>query len=97
MGMPALRVSHGQPGHEAGRVAVGAGPDREVEVVGHEAAGEQAHVLAVLGLGQDALEGRAIAVVLKDSAAGHGAIEDVVDDTAFGDSRVSDHVDKVTE
>jgi hypothetical protein len=51
----------------------------------------------VQGLGQDALEGRVIAVVLEDGAACDGAAEDMVDEAALGDSQVSGYVDKITD
>jgi len=58
-----------------------------VEVVGHEAVGQQVDVVAGEGLGQDAFEG----VVVEDDEPCDGALQGVVDQAAFGGARWSTH------
>jgi hypothetical protein len=54
-GVRALGVGHGQPAHEGGDVAILAGPQQQMEVVGHEAVRQQSHVEAGDSLLQDPL------------------------------------------
>ncbi len=68
MGMPCgTGVGHVQPAHEGGEIAVLAGPQRQIEVVGLEAVGPQSHVEASDGLVQDTLERRIVVIALEDS------------------------------
>jgi hypothetical protein len=53
-------------------------------VVGHGAVGEQAHRVASDGLGEGALEGVIIAVIVEEGEARIGAVQGVVDEPAFG-------------
>ena len=69
VGVPALGVSHGQPADEPRQVAVGSGPDNEMEMVGHDAVGQDAHRRPARGgLGENAKEGVVVAVILEDRA-----------------------------
>jgi len=47
-----------------------------VEVVGHEAVGQQANIVAGEGLGQDAFEGVVVGVVVEDGEPCDGAVPD---------------------
>jgi hypothetical protein len=62
---PLLGVGQGEPAHEPGEVAVRPRPDDEMEVVGHDAVGEQSHVVAIHRLGQKPDERLEVAVVSK--------------------------------
>src|SRR5205814_4742552 len=88
-------VRHGEPAHEAGEVTILAGPEQEVEVVGHEARGQQPHVRARDGLGEDALECGIIPFGPEESQAGVGPVEGVVDEAALPRSSWAWHVPQV--
>jgi hypothetical protein len=53
--MPPLGVRHGEPRREPGEVAILAGPERDVEVVGHQAVSQQPPVMAHHRLREEAL------------------------------------------
>src|SRR5262249_59952269 len=70
VGMPALRVREREPVHEVGQLAVGAWPQQEVPVIGHEAIAGEPHAGDVFqGLGEDALERLEVARLLEDGRA----------------------------
>jgi hypothetical protein len=89
--VPTHGMRQGQPMQELGQFAVLMGPDNEVEVIGHEAIGQQAHGHFVLGLAQDALEGGVVAVLMEDGGACYGMVEDVVDETTGSSAWSSGH------
>ena len=66
-----------QPVHPAAQVAVVAGPQGQVEVVGHQAVGQDAHGRADHGLGHHVDEGIIIVGLVKDGGTGVAAVEDV--------------------
>ena len=67
-----------QPVHPAAEIAVAVRPHRQVEVVGHEAVGQDGHGDLDAGV-PDGLEERLVVPVLhEDLAAGVAAVEDVV-------------------
>jgi hypothetical protein len=92
MGMSALGVGHGQPAHEGGEVAVLAGPQQQMEVVGHEAVGQQSHVEAGDGLLQDPLERGIVVIIVEESRSRISPVEGMVDQAAFGGTSRSWHI-----
>jgi len=68
---------HG-PVHPPARVAVLAGPDDEVEMVGYEALAEQPHRDAQANLGEQAEECGVVPLVTEDLNPGVAPVEDVV-------------------
>lgn len=68
---------HGTPAHERGQVAILAGPEHEVQVVGHQAVGQQPHVIRYHGLREDALGGGIFLVAIENRRSGVGAVEGV--------------------
>jgi hypothetical protein len=95
--MPPLGVRHGEPAHEPGEVAILAGPEQDVEVVGHQAVSQQPHVTAHHRLREDALECRIFLVGLEDSQPGIGPIQGVVDEATFRRSSWSWHVLRIRD
>ena len=55
-----------------------------MEVVGHQAIGEQAHAASFAGLAQELDEGGEVAVLVKDGAAAIAPVEDMVAIAAQG-------------
>ena len=91
MGMPPLGVGQREPAHEPREVAVRPGPDHKMEVIPHHAEGEQPHLVARDRLGQDPLEGFEIAILGEDGQPCVGAIQTVVNESAFGGAQRSSH------
>jgi hypothetical protein len=73
VGVPPHGMRQGQPVQEVGQLAVLLRPQDEVEVVGHEAIGQQARGCRVLSLAQDALKGGVVAVFVGNGGAAHGS------------------------
>ncbi len=78
-----------QPGHVVAELAVFAWPKGEVEMVGHQAKGQQADGNMLIGLVQEFEEGVVVAILVKDGAPSVPAIEHVVAMPAQGDSKSS--------
>ena len=95
--MPPLGVRHGEPAHKPGVVVILAGPEQDVEVVGHQAASQQSHVMAHHLLREDALGCRIILVGLEDSQPGVGPIQGVVDEATLRRSSWSWHVLRIRD
>ena len=74
----ATHVRGHQPVHPAAQVAVLAGPEGQVEVVGHEAVGQDAHRAADTGLGHHVEEGVIIVGLVEDRGSRVPPVEDVV-------------------
>ena len=87
MGVPALGVSQGQPLHELGEVAIAAWPEQEVEMIGHQAIGQQPHGVPGHCFSQDLFECSEIAPVLKNGEPGVGPVERVINKSALGRRR----------
>lgn len=87
----AADMSGEQPHHVGAEIAVVAGPEGEVEMVGHQAIGEQTHGEAFSRLAQQFDEGGEVAVFLEDGASGVAAVEDVVAVAALASSWVAWH------
>ena len=66
-----------------GEVAILAGPQQQVEVVGHQAVGQQSHVEAGDGLLQDPLERGIVVIIVEDSQSGISPVQGMVDQAAF--------------
>jgi hypothetical protein len=94
VGVPPSGVRQGQPAHGARRVAIGARPEDEVGVVGHDTVRQRPHVIARDGLGQGAGERPVIAPVVEDGKATVGAVQRVVDESALGGAGRSAHGDE---
>ena len=80
-----------QPAHVIAQVAVAARPEDEMEVVGHEAIGQEADRDAFAGLAEQLEEGSEIAVLVEDGAARVPAVENVVAVTAQGSASIARH------
>src|SRR5271166_4895526 len=91
MGMPPLRVGHGEPAHELRQVPVLSRPDHQMKMVGHHAIGQQPHVIPRHRLADCPLEGRVIVLVTEDRQPRIGAIQRVVNQPSLGSSRWSTH------
>jgi hypothetical protein len=91
MGMPACGVCQCQPAREFGEFAVGARPEYEMPVVGHQAIREQARAGPLTRGMQEILEGLVVTIGLENGHARVGAIEDVVDEAADGSAEWSWH------
>jgi len=89
--VPPLSVGDGDPMHEGSQVAVGAGPEDEVEVVTHDAVAAKSHVETVNAFSEDLLEGEKIAVLLEYSQAAVGAVKCMINNIALGISLWSCH------
>ena len=74
----ATHVRGHQPVHPAAQLAILAGPDGQVEVVGHEAVGQDAHRGADSSLGHHFEEGVIILGSMKDRGPGVPPVKDVV-------------------
>ena len=68
-----------------------------MEVVGHDAVGQDPHGVARGRLGEDAEEGVVIAVVVEDRGAGDGAVHGMVDQAALGGAGWSAHGIELSE
>jgi len=91
VGVPTHGMCQGQPMQEVRQVTVLVGPEDQMEMVGHEAEGQQTHGQLVLGLAQHAFKGGIVAIFMKNRGASHGAVEDVVDVAASGSTWSSWH------
>ena len=89
--MPALGVSQGQPLHELGEVTIAARPEQEVEMIGHQAIGQQPHGVPGQCFSQDPFECSEIAAVLKDGKPGVGTVKRVINKSALGSAQRSSH------
>jgi hypothetical protein len=81
--VPSLGVGDGDPSHELCQVAVGFGPEDEVEVVAHDAIAAKSHGETVDAFGEDLLEGEKISFLLEYTQATIGTVECVINDVAF--------------
>ena len=77
-------VRRQQPLHVAAEIAIVAGPEDQVKMVGHEAEGEQPHVDAFVGGEQQIEEAAMVFVRMEDLHAAVAAVDDVVADAADG-------------
>ena len=91
MGVPALRVGEGKPADEPRQVAVLAGPDDQMPMVGHHAMGEQAHARSLDRLLKDAFERFEVGVLVKERHAAAGSVESMIDIAAVGGAKWSGH------
>jgi len=78
MAMVTTNVSGEQPLHEVAEVSVVSGPNRQMEVVGHQTIGEQTDGRPLPGLVKEFQEGDIIAVFMEHRAASVATIQDVV-------------------
>ena len=62
-----------------------------MEVIPHHAAGEQPHVVERNGLGQDPLKGLEVVILGEDGEPSIGAIQTVVNESAFDGTQGSSH------
>jgi hypothetical protein len=76
-GFSPSRLGH-QPVHPAAQLAILAGPDGQVEVVGHEAVGQDAHRGTDSGLGHHFEEGVIILASMEHRGPGVPPVQDVV-------------------
>ncbi len=79
---PATHVRRGQTLHEAAQLAVGARPEEQVPVIGHQAPGKNPHGHFVGGFTQHAQKGEVVPLGLEQLPALIASIEDVIDDSA---------------
>src|SRR5438105_9445256 len=77
-------VRRQQPHHVVTQFAISPWPDKEVEMIRHEAVAEQAHIEALPRLPQELEEGIEIAILVKDSKAAVATVEDVITVAALG-------------
>jgi hypothetical protein len=91
MGVPPLGMGQGQPLHELGQVPIAAGPEQEVEVIGHQEISQQPHIEPGHGFGQDPFERGEIAVVVEDSESGVGSVQSVIDKSVPSGTSRSSH------
>ncbi len=87
----AVHVGGQQPLHPGTQVVVAAGPEDEVEVVGHQAKADQPHRDAGAGLAEEADEAVVVVGVVEDPGAAVAAVEGVVAVAAHRGSRGSGH------
>jgi hypothetical protein len=80
-----------EPAHEVAELAVLTGPERQVEMVGHQAIGEQTDGHALAGFPDEREEGGVIAVLAEDPLAAIAPVEDVVAIAADGGARGAWH------
>jgi len=80
----AADVAGEQPLHESAEVAIAAGPEDEVEVIGHQAEGGHAHGQALAAGGEQVEKGAVVGLVVEDAGAAVAAIDDVIADAADG-------------
>jgi hypothetical protein len=82
MGVPTLRVGHGEPTHGFRQLAVGPRPEQQVPVIGHDAVAQQTRPGALDGLLQDALERLVVGRAIEERHPPHASIEHVIHDSA---------------
>jgi len=82
----ALGVGHQQPSHPPAQIAVGMGPDHQVEVVGHQAVSQQIDGPAGGGVGHGLDEGVVIGRLMENGLTAIAAIQEVVPDVGDGGS-----------
>ena len=73
------------------------GVEDEVEVVGHQAVGQDAHREAVAGLSDEADEGGVVGVLVEDLGFAVAAVQNVVAHVAESGSGRSGHSPKLSE
>ena len=71
-----------EPRHPPAQVAIGEGPHDEMEMIGHQAVGEDGHRRFDAGLSDGLEEGEIVAVIEEDIAAIVDAVEDLVANAA---------------
>jgi hypothetical protein len=91
MGVPAHSMGQGQPVQKVGKFPVLTRPKNQMEVVWHEAVGQQACGDVVFGLPEASFKGGIVAFFVEDGGASDSAVEGVVDITAGGNARSSWH------
>ena len=96
MGVPALRVRQGEPGHEARQVPALVRPQDQVPVVGQQAIGQDAHRHLRLGLAEHALKRSEIAGLVQERTPGVATVQHVVDQPAFSDPQHTSHSYRIT-
>ena len=89
--VPSLGVGDGDPVHEVCQVAVGAGPEYEVEAVAHNTIARKTHGETVDALGEDLFEGQEITFLFEYTQAAVGTVECVINDVTLGYSPWSRH------
>jgi hypothetical protein len=90
-GSPADGVGVGEPAEEGGKLSVFSGPNHEMPVGRHETEGKKADGVALVGLEEDAQKGIVIGGFAEHFHAADGAVENVVDEAAGSNTRVSGH------
>ncbi len=89
--MVAADMGGEEPGHVSAQLTVLAWPKCEVEMVGHQAEGQQPHRDMLLRLVQELDEGLEITVLVKDGAPAIPTVKDMVTVSAQSNSKGSCH------
>ena len=78
MGVPALRVRHGEQAHELRKLAILARPQDNVPMVGHQTIAEHADGQALIDLIEPPLEAEVILVLEEHPIPRHGPVEHMI-------------------
>ena len=97
VGVPTLGVCQGEPAHELGEFTILVRPEQDVEVVRHQAVGQQSHVVPCDGFGENTLKGDVVLVAVEDGQPGIGSVEGVVHEAALRCSSWSRHRPRVRD
>ena len=89
--MPAPSVGVCDPTHKLYHVSILFRVEYQVPVIRHDAVGKDTHIGAFLSLLQDCFEELVVIARIKNSDAGVGAVDDVVDIPADGDAFCARH------
>ena len=84
-GMPPFRMRQCQAMHESRELNVRLRPGNQVEVIGHDAVGEDAHARLLLCFIEHAQESCIIKPIVEELESARGAVQDVTDEA--GDNR----------
>jgi len=78
--------------HEVAQVAIVSGPNRQMEVVGHQTLGEQTDRRPLAGFVKELEEGQVITILVKHGTASVATIQNVVAITTLRSSTGASHV-----
>jgi hypothetical protein len=80
--VPALSMGHGEQAHEFAQFPVLARPEHEMPVVGHQTVTDDSDGQLLVGSLDDLLHRYVIRVVVEQTAASDGSVQNVIGDTA---------------
>lgn len=82
MGMPALRMGHGDPAKNFGEFSILPGPEEEMPVIGHETVGGNPEARMRGSVSENLFKGKIVGSLFKQRQSPHTTVQDVIGEAA---------------